>query len=88
MMGNCFLCHRYAPVEYHHVFGGTGRRKKSTKYNAVVPLCHNCHNEPPDGIHHNRMTREFLQEKYQKKLMEEQGWTTADFIREFGRSYV
>ena len=87
MEGNCFLCNRYGPLEEHHVYGAS-RRNKSTRYKATVHLCHWCHNEPPDGVHHNRMTREFLQEKFQYKLMEEQGWTTADFIREFGRSYI
>ena len=34
------------------VFGGANR-SLSEKYGLVVNLCHECHNEPPDGVHFN-----------------------------------
>ena len=74
-------------MEEHHVFGGA-RRKKSEKYGLVVDLCHACHNEPPRGAHHNKDTALYLHQWGQRKAMLEQGWSTYDFIREFGKNYL
>ena len=87
MTGCCFLCGKYGPLEEHHIFGGA-RRKKSEKYGLVVNLCHDCHNEPPRGAHHNRDTALYLHQWGQRKAMLEQGWSTYDFIREFGKNYL
>lgn len=55
----------------------------------MVYLCHNrCHIFGPQAAHQNRETMRKLHEYGQRKAMEEQGWTTEDFIREFGRNYV
>lgn len=86
-MRRCFLCGRYGPVERHHVFPGPFRQK-SEKYGLVVDLCHWCHNEPPDGVHHNRANALILKQRAQRMVMREQGWNTEDFIREFGRNYL
>lgn len=87
----CFLCGRhgssYSQIEIHHIFGGA-YRKKSTKYGLVVPLCHYCHNEPPNGAHHNKHTMLMLHQYGQKKAMLENDWSVQDFIREFGRNYL
>lgn len=53
MTGHCEICGKWLPLERHHVFSGSNR-KKSEKYGLVAYLCHNHHNEPPDGVHHNR----------------------------------
>lgn len=74
-------------MEEHHIFGGS-RRKKSEKYGLVVDLCHACHNEPPRGAHHNKDTALYLHQWGQRKAMLEQGWSTYDFIREFGKNYL
>lgn len=74
-------------MEEHHVFGGA-RRKKSEKYGLVVDLCHACHNEPPRGAHYNKDTALYLHQWGQRKAMLEQGWSTHDFIREFGKNYL
>lgn len=86
-MGCCFLCGKYGTLEEHHVFGGA-RRKKSEKYGLVVDLCHACHNEPPRGAHYNKDTALYLHQWGQRKAMQEQGWSTYDFIREFGKNYL
>lgn len=87
-MRRCFLCGRYGnDIERHHVFGGPFR-KKSEKYGLVVDLCHNCHNEPPNGVHHNRKNALILKQRAQRRVMLEQSWNTEDFIREFGRNYL
>ncbi len=86
MIGKCYICGRYLPLELHHVYGAS-RRKTSTKYKAVVNLCHECHNEPPLGVHHNKDIRLALQSQFQEKLMKDNNWSAEDFIRIFGKNY-
>lgn len=87
-MRRCFLCGRsMGPIERHHIFGGPFR-KKSDKYGLVVDLCHECHNEPPFGVHHCRDMALILKRYGQRKAMRENGWSKDDFIREFGRNYL
>lgn len=83
----CCLCGKTRNIEHHHVFGGPFRAK-SEKYHCVIPLCHEHHNEPPGGVHFNRALADRLKAETQAKLMQEQGWSTADFIREFGKNYL
>ena len=83
----CEICGATQNIERHHVFNGA-YRKKSEKYNAVVDLCHNCHNEPPNGVHHNARNMRALKAKYQKQIMLHYGMSKADFIREFGKNYI
>ena len=85
-IGPCYICGRYCQRERHHVFNGS-LRKKSEKYNAVVDLCHYCHNEPPNGVHHNRENSDNLKAEFQLKIMSEQNWTTSQFISVFYKSY-
>lgn len=69
------------------VFGGANR-KLSEKYGLVVNLCHECHNEPPDGVHFNSRRMLALRRWAQKQAMEHYGWTVDDFIKIFGRNYL
>ena len=87
MARECFLCGRSGWIERHHIFGASNRQK-SDRYGLVVDLCHECHNEPPNGVHHNKHTMLRLKQYGQKKVMYEQGWTISDFIREFGKNYL
>lgn len=87
MERECFLCGRREWIEAHHIFGGPNR-KKSNRLGLVVDLCHGCHNEPPHGVHHNRLAMLRLRQYGQKKAMQEQGWSVEDFIREFGKNYL
>lgn len=93
MSGKCFICGRYCGnTERHHLFGAFNR-KKSEKLGLVVDLCHACHNEQPHddfagGVHFNAELMRALHEYGQRKAMEENNWTTEDFIREFGRNYL
>lgn len=88
MKGLCELCGRYADLERHHVFFGTANRRKSEKYGLTAYLCHDCHNEPPYGVHHNREANRMLQAKFQQKWMDDHGKNVDDFIVEFGRNYI
>lgn len=80
----CFLCHKTINLECHHVFGGANR-KHSEAYGLKIWLCHECHNEPPYGVHHNRahdlMCKQIAQEAFEKKYSKEL------FIQRFGRSW-
>lgn len=87
----CWRCGRNGaidPLDRHHIFSGSNR-KKSEKYGLVVYLCHHdCHIFGANAAHKNKDTAQALHEYGQRKAMEEQGWTTEDFIREFGRNYL
>lgn len=84
----CFICHSRNWLEWHHVFGGYGIREKSEKDGLKVRLCHYCHNEPPNGVHHNREIRRKLQAYAQRKAMEHYGWSVEDFLREYYKNYL
>lgn len=90
---HCFMCGKNAHADYfgieeHHVFSGTGIRPLSEKYGLKVYLCHHCHNEPPNGVHHNRERRLLLQKVVQKRAMKYYGWTTEQFIEIFRKNYI
>ena len=85
MTDYCFICGKYTDIEMHHVFGGP-YRKASTKHGFIVPLCHWCHNEPPDGVHFNRENRNRLKQIAQREF--ERTHTRDDFRRTFGKSYL
>ena len=83
--GRCFLCGRYGEMECHHIFGGANRIN-STKYGLVVPLCHACHNEPPNGVHFNRERMDELKAAGQRKF--ESIASHEEFMRIFGENYL
>lgn len=83
----CFLCGSSRMLEKHHVFGGA-YRSKSEKLGMTVHLCHNCHNEPPKGVHHNAEMNRQLKARAQRKAMEYYGWSVEDFINMFGKNYL
>lgn len=81
----CLMCGSYTWIEHHHVFGGANR-KKSTKYKLLAPLCHYCHNEPPLGVHHNKINNEKLKKLGQTAF--EKYYPEMDFRTEFGKNYL
>lgn len=87
----CALCGAsetsFRRLETHHIFGGSNR-KKSDKYNLTVTLCHNCHNEPPYGVHFCAETMQYLHEYGQRKAMQENGWDVQTFREIFGKNYL
>ena len=83
----CYMCGSVRWIEHHHVFGAA-YKKKSDKYGLIVPLCRWCHNEPPNGVHHNAENMRILREKAQKIAMKKYGWSIEDFIRIFGKNYI
>lgn len=87
MIGECFLCHQWGELEEHHVFGAS-RRKASTKYGLTVRLCHKCHNEPPDGVHHSKENMAKLHKYGQLKAMRENDWSINQFREIFKSNYL
>ena len=90
-MKECFLCGRNGaadPLDMHHIFPGP-YRKKSDQYGLVVPLCHyRCHEDGEYSVHKCMETMLQLKALGQRKVMDEQGWTTERFIQEFGKNYL
>lgn len=84
---HCLLCGTTQWLEWHHVFGGSSR-DTSEHYGLKVRLCHNCHNEYPNGVHQNKATRQALQAFAQNKAMEHYGWSVEDFRKIFHKSYI
>lgn len=85
MTGPCEICGKWLPLERHHVFGASNR-KRSEYYGYVVNLCHWCHNEPPGGVHHNASNMRALHQKYQRIF--EETHTRTQFMQEFGKNYL
>ncbi len=87
----CWLCGRNGsvdPLDKHHIFGASNR-KKSDKYGLVVYLCGNrCHRNGEYAVHRNKETMELLHRYGQHKAMNEQGWTVDEFRQRFGKSYI
>ena len=81
----CYLCGSTSFLEKHHIFNGADR-KKSEKYGLKVYLCHNCHNEPPSGVHHNAQNNKELKAIGQKAFAEK--YPTLDFFTIFKRNYL
>ena len=91
----CFLCGCTTPsgywdgLEVHHVFGGwTGNRNKSDELGLTVFLCgETCHRNGKKAVHRNRETDLFIK-RHAQEVYEATYGNRADFIREFGRSYL
>lgn len=82
---HCFLCGSKRWIEIHHIFGGSNR-KHSTKYGLVVPLCHDCHNEPPNGVHFNKERMDYLRKLGQEAFIRE--YPNLDFLKIFHKNYL
>lgn len=55
----------------------------------MVWLCHSeCHIFGVNAVHRNADAMRYVRQYGQRKAMKEQGWTTEDFIREFGKNYL
>jgi hypothetical protein len=74
----------YIKMHRLHVYQGRGRRQISDRYGLVVDLCQRCHYK----AHHDSEFADFLHRTGQRKAMNEQGWTTAEFIAVFGKTYI
>jgi hypothetical protein len=83
----CYICGSVRWLECHHIYSAA-YRNRSEQYGLTVPLCHYCHNEPPNGVHFNKEIRRKLQAKAQKIAMRHYKWSIEDFRERFGRNYL
>ena len=90
----CYICRKLVGagmplpgtgLEEHHVFGGTANRRLSERYGLKVWLCHAHHNEPPEGVHHNKAVMQILHEEGQ--LAFERSHPNLNFREIFGANY-
>lgn len=65
----CYRCGSRVWLEEHHILGGA-LRKLSEREGFKVWLCHYCHNEPPNGVHHNAEANRRLKADCQAKYEE------------------
>lgn len=88
---HCFICGMNAnlePLDCHHIFGASNR-KKSEKYGLKVHIHHNkCHIFGEDSVHKNANIDRALKKIAQKKAMRYYGWSTEQFIEIFGKNYI
>jgi hypothetical protein len=87
----CFLCGANAnlePLDEHHVFNASNR-KKSEKYGLKVYLHHNkCHIFGKESVHQNAEIDKNLKAYAQNQAMKHYGWNIEDFIKIFGKNYL
>lgn len=82
----CFLCQRVRPLEAHHIFHGTARRRLADEDGMIVHICRECHqkvHEAPDG-ELDRLLKIFGEEMW---LMHYEK-TSDDFIKRYGKNYL
>lgn len=88
----CFLCGEAAgmdPLDKHHVFGGTGKRKLSEKYGLWVYLHHfRCHEFGKESVHQNAESSLRLKRHAQERAMEVYGWSKEEFRGIIGKNYL
>lgn len=85
---SCYLCgRRDRKLDRHEPFGGP-YRQKSKRFGMWVVLCHHPCHEGREGAHGNPAVNRDLRAAAQRAAMHTYGWTTADFIREFGKNYL
>lgn len=91
----CYICGKFGPTDAHHIFGGTANRRLSEEDGMVVYLCRRCHNQPPDGVHFNKQTMDWLHRRGQKAWEEMrigEGMTHEEarkmFVRRYGKNWL
>lgn len=87
----CYLCGRnrnFEPLDKHHIFGGS-MRKKSEQYGLFVFIHHNtCHIFGSNSVHQNNDISVKLKQIAQQTAMDRYGWSVDDFINIFGLNYL
>ena len=86
----CFGCGARA-TDMHHIFNGPDR-KKSDKYNFLIPLCRECHRKAHEGDPAEDPTNRFILRDVLQMMgqhyYEMHHGTRDDFRKEFRKSYL
>ena len=83
----CLVCGTPLNLHKHHIYEGTGRRKKSELYGCWCYLCARHHNMSDFGVHFNKVLDTKLKQQCQK-AWEYQFGDREEFIKTFGRNYL
>ena len=84
----CYCCGKRAgKLDRHEPFGGA-YRDKSKALGLWIMLCHYPCHQGRTGAHGDPAVNEEYRKEAQRRAMEVYGWTTADFIREFGKNHL
>lgn len=83
---HCFICGKCGNLEKHHIIYGTANRIKSERYGLTVMLCHDCHNEPPYGVHFNKENDNKLKQIAQSKF--EESHSRIEWLSIFHKNYI
>ena len=83
-MNKCYLCGATTNIEIHHIYSNN-RRKASTLYGLVVPLCMSCH-RGSNGVHQNAQKMHYLRVVGQQKFR--QVYPNIDFVSIFHKNYL
>lgn len=81
-VGRCFVCGRFGIVEKHHIFNGSGFRKKSDADGLIVTVCRVCHDE----IHRNRSLRDEIKKCGQLVYQKKHG--AEGYLKRYRRNYL
>ena len=84
-MDHCYFT-GIAPVERHHIFGGSNR-KRSEEYGYVIPLAPQLH---PNGVHatEDAKTVDEVLKRMAQEHFEEHHGDREDFRKLFGKSFL
>ena len=88
-MENCMVCGVNKYIEYHHVFGGTSKRKISDEYGLIVPLC-KLHHTGTNGVHgkNGSLLNKRIKQHAQTKAMVYYDWSIEEWIKIMGKNYL
>jgi len=79
----CYVCGCGGDLARHEIFPGP-YRQKSKEYGLWIPLCPDCHRM----AHETKNDMDALKKRAQIAAMGKYGWSTKDFVREFGKNYL
>lgn len=85
-MNHCFYT-GLPYVERHHIFGGS-RRKTSEKYGFVIPLTPAMHPNGAQADNKHAHEIDIALKQMAQRYYEKNYGTRAEFIKEFGKSYL
>lgn len=84
----CYRCgRRDRKLDRHEPFGGAFR-DKSKALGMWIVLCHDDCHEGRNGAHGDPAVNEQYRQEAQRAAMNAYGWSTKDFIREFGKNHL
>ena len=84
----CYRCgRRDRKLDRHEPFGGA-YRDKSKALGLWIVLCHTPCHQGRTGAHGDPAVNAAYRCEAQSAAMKTYGWTTAEFVRQFGKNYL